>query len=303
MKFKLTPLNRNLIVMGVLLLVGLFGWFSVLQPKINQVRLSQEQLASLQQNFADLKRVADQKPMYLALTKQIQQRLVGVELTADARAYVPSYLKQVEKLAKRDGLVVTSVIPQPLPVATASPKPGTAGSPNSVANAPVIGGPIKSAARVAGAEGANTQATNSVAAATGATPIPGASPEAAVAPAAGAPSAVGPFAGPVRTPAPGTPRANAIAYVNQSFTQLPINMEMTGTYVQTQKFLRDLNRFPKLVGVSDVTLTPAKSTGIGEMPQLKIVLPIVAYRLGGGPAVAPPAPTPAPTVTPAPAGG
>ncbi|MBC5824647.1 MAG: type 4a pilus biogenesis protein PilO [Candidatus Eremiobacteraeota bacterium] len=273
MKFRLTTTNRNMLIVGIIALIGLFGWFSMLQPKVNQVKLSQDKLASLQQNFADLKRVADQKPLFIALTKRIQSRLSGVEMTADARAYVPSYLKQIETLAQRDGMVVTSVVPVPAPAATGTPNPnGTPGT-ASVANAPIIGAPLKSAARAAGAENANTQTTTGVAAATGATPIPGASP---------APSA--PVSAPVTAvpaasaAAPGSPRSNAIAYVNQSFAQLPINMELDGTYSQAERFFRDLNRFPKLLGVGDVTLAP-KMGAVGETPRLHIILPLVAYQL------------------------
>src|ERR1700688_244372 len=90
-------------------------------------------------------------------------------------------------------------------------------------------------------------------------------------------------------------RENAIVYVNQSFQQVPVNMELVGSFTQLQQFLRDLNKFPKLIGVSSVTLNPTSVAGAGETPSLHITLPITAYRLTAGqplppaPVVVPPA--------------
>lgn len=291
---QMSALTRNLLVAAVVVVIGLVAYFSVIQPKLNQVAQSEAQLDSLKQEFADLKRVADQKPLYLALTRQIQQRLTGVELTADPRAYVPTYLKQIEDLAKRDGLTVTSVVPAPQPSPSPSASPGATPNPQSVQNAPLIGAPIKAAARVAGAENANTQTANQVAEATGATPLPGAgvAPPTAAAPAAkGSPTQGG--------AAPPSARESAIAYVNQSFTQVPINMELEGTFAQFERFLRDLNKFPKLLGVGNVTMTPVEAR-VGVTPTLRITLPIVAYRLSPG--AAPPG-GPQAQPSPAPSGG
>ncbi len=77
---------------------------------------------------------------------------------------------------------------------------------------------------------------------------------------------------------------NAKVYLSQSFETVPINMELSGTYTDLQKFLRDLNKFPKLIGVGSVTLTSTHGA-VGETPKLHIVLPIAAYRLSpNGPA-------------------
>jgi Tfp pilus assembly protein PilO len=98
--------------------------------------------------------------------------------------------------------------------------------------------------------------------------------------------------------APSSARENAIAYLNQSFTQVPINMELSGTYAQLETFLTDLNKFPKLIGVGNVTLSPATHAGVGETPTLTITLPIVAYRLSPTQGTLPP---PAPPGSGAPA--
>jgi Tfp pilus assembly protein PilO len=283
-------LNRILIVVGVLVLVFIAAYFFVIQPKLTQVAASQQQLDSLEAQYGALKSVADQKPQYLALIKQVQSRLTGVELTADPRAYVPSYLKQIEDLATRDGLVVTSVVPQPLPTSagTPTPAPGPTGA-SALQNAPIIGQPLSRAGKALGASNAQAQAENAqmpqpgvptVAPMTGATPVPGAS--------GAAPQ--------VRAGATTSPRVNAIVYLNQSFEQVPINMEFYGTYVDLQKFLRDLNKFPKLIGVGNVTVTSTHAD-IGVTPKLHIVLPIIAYRLSAGTAA------PQATPAPAPAGG
>jgi Tfp pilus assembly protein PilO len=274
MNLLTSPFNRAVLIAIIAVIIGVFSYFSVVQPETNDYNVSAARLQQDQTTYDELKSVADQRPLYLALTKQIQSRLSGVELTADPRSYIPSYLKQVENLAQNDGLQVTSVTPQ----ATPSPSPGASAAPVGASNGPatvahtvpVIG----QAAQAVGSESAQSQVTSGVAATTeGATPVPGA-PGAPIGP--GAPGAA--KGGPVA----GSARANAIAYLNQSFSQVPINMELSGTYTQFEKFLRDLNKFPKLIGVGNVTLTPGSHQDVGETPTLTIVLPIVAYRLSPG---------------------
>lgn len=277
--------NRWLIVFGVLAVVLIVAYFTIIQQKLNQVQASQTQLTSLQSQYAALKQVADQKPMYLGLIRQVQARLTGVELTADPRAYIPSYLKQIEDLATHDGLVVTALVPQPLPTASGSPTPGPAPTgASALQNAPIIGQPLANAGHALNASNTQAQSENAQmpqqpATMSGATPIPGASG--------------GPMPR-VKAGATTSPRVNAIVYLNQSFQQVPVNMELSGTYVDFQKFLRDLNKFPKLIGVGNVTLT-SEHSGVGETPKLHIVLPIMAYRLTAG--------NPMPQPTPAPAAG
>jgi Tfp pilus assembly protein PilO len=279
MTFLSSPLNRVLILIALFAIIGLFAYFSIVQPAVQQYNESQARLIQDQQTYSDLKRVADQKPQYLALTKQIQQRLGNVELTADPRVYIPSYLKQIENLAKQDGLQVTAVTPQAVPV----PSPGASTAPATGAQATANAIPaIGAAARAAGASNAQTGVTNAAAQAPGATPVPGP---------AGAAQPVVPGSSTVTGP-PGSPsaRANAIAYLNQSFTQVPINMELSGTYSKLEKFLRDLNKFPKLIGVGNLSMTPSTGQPVGETPTLTVVLPIVAYRLspsGAGPQAVP----------------
>ncbi len=276
-------LNRILIVVGVLALVAIGAYFMIVQPKLQQVAQSRAQLDSLQAQYNDLKRVADQKPLYLALIRQVQSRLTGVELTADPRAYIPSYLKQIEDLAKRDGLVVTAVVPQ----ATATPAAGAAPAPATVATvAPAIQGAV-GINQVSAAAGTRNEANAQAQA------------ENAQMPQGQTPSAGGGKPGPVASGGPGatakaqattSPRVNAEVYLSQSFEQVPINMEFSGTYTDLQKFLRDLNKFPKLLGVGSVTLT-SQHASIGETPKLHIVLPITAYRLsptGPQPVATPP---------------
>jgi Tfp pilus assembly protein PilO len=270
-------LNRIFIVVGVLALVAIGAYFMVVQPKLQQVAQSQAQLDSLKSQYNDLKQVADQKPLYLALIRQVQARLTGVELSADPRAYVPSYLKQIEDLAKRDGLVVTAVVPQP----TATPAAGAPAAPAPVATVnPAIQGAVGGVAKAAAARNAaNAAAQNEN------TQMAGGAPGASPAP--GAPVAPGTT---VKTTATTSPRVNAQVYLSQSFEEVPINMELSGTYNELQKFLRDLNKFPKLLGLGSVTLT-SQHASIGETPKLHIVLPIVAYRLSpNGPPPAPQAP-------------
>jgi Tfp pilus assembly protein PilO len=285
MNFQLTPLNRNLIIAAVVLVIAFVGYFSMYQPKHNELVADQTKLSQLQQNYADLKRVADQKPQYLALEQQIRSRLAGVELTADNRAYIPSYLKQIEDLAQHDGLTVTAVVPQPLPTPSGAPAaaaPASSGPPGSGI------APLNAAKNaMLGASGQAAQVSNTAAAVGEAgpqgqpqngTPAPGTVP--------------GSLTKPVTSATPSA-RENAIVYVNESFQQVPVNMELIGTYTQLQQFLRDLNRFPKLIGVSSVTLSPSSAALAGDTPELHITLPITAYRLTAGQPVAPPVTPPA----------
>lgn len=285
MNIQLSTLNRILIVGGLFVVILLLGYFFVIQPKKNQESVTRAQIADLQAQYNELKSVADQKPLYLAFTDQIRQRLKGVEVTADPRLYVPSFLKQVEDLAGRDGLIITTVTP----TATAAPSPGPSGSPSpgpvKPPNIPLVGGVVNQVARGVGGQNAVStqpnQATQGEAPA-GATPIPGAP---------GVPQ------GGEENPA----RAAALAYLAQSFTQVPFNMEFDGHYDGIERFLRDLAKFQKLIGVGDVTIAPGSGTpAVGSSPRLKITLPIVAYRLSpNAPATGPlvlPSPTPKPGV-------
>lgn len=285
MNIQLSTLNRILIVGGLFVVVALLGFFFVVQPKRNQETATRAQVADLQAQYDGLKRVADQKPLYLALTDQIRQRLKGVEVTADPRLYIPSFLKQVEELASKDGLYVTNVTPQSTP----APSPGPSASPTagSVAppNIPIIGGVANQVARGVGAENAESAQTNQVIQGTpapGATAIPGGAVGAV-------PSAQNPA------------REAALAYLNQSFTQVPINIEFDGRYEGLERFLRDLAKFQKLIGVGTLTLAPSGgAVEVGASPRLKITLPMIAYRLSpNAPASGPlvlPTPTPKPGV-------
>jgi Tfp pilus assembly protein PilO len=291
MNFQLTPFNRNIILAAVIVVIAFIAYFSTYQPKNNELTADRSHLAQLTQNYDDLKRVADQKPEYLALEHQIQSRLSGVELTADTRAYIPSYLKQIEALATHDGLIVTAVVPQPLPTPTGGPAPAAAapGGPQAIANAvPAIG----AASRVAGASNAESQQISATAAQTGEAGPQGQTQNGTPAPTGGTAGtgvasttlAAGAKPGPSATP---SARQNAIVYVNQSFQVVPVNMELSGTFADLQTFLRDLNKFPKLIEVGDVTLTPSVQAIVGETPSLHIVLPIKAYRLTAGEPVVP----------------
>jgi Tfp pilus assembly protein PilO len=287
MNIQLSTLNRILIVGGLFVVILLLGYFFVIQPKKNQESVTRAQIADLQAQYDELKRVADQKPLYLAFTDQIRQRLKGVEVTADPRLYVPSFLKQVEDLAGKDGLIITTVTP----TATAAPSPGPSGSPTpspvAPPNIPLVGGVANQVARGVGGQNSASAQTGQVLPATGpvgATPVPGAQP-------AGVP------AGEANNPA----RAAAIAYLAQSFTQVPFNMEFDGHYDGLERFLRDLAKFQKLIGVGDLTIAPGSGAlSVGSSPRLKITLPIVAYRLSpNAPASGPlvlPSPTPKPGV-------
>ena len=273
MNIQLSTFNRIIIVAGLFLIIALLGYFFIIQPKTTQVKVTQAEIADLQAQYAELKRVADQKPLYLAFEKAIRARLTGVEVTAVPKTYIPSYLKQIENLAKSDGLDVVSVSP------AAPPPPAPGASPTPAANITRPPAAIQQLVPSGITHAAGVEANRNLEA----SPRPGAAPGPGVRP-PGVPQVAG----------PPTAREAALSYLNQSFTQVPVNMELSGRYDQFEKFLRDLSKFPKLIGVGDVTLS-SNSMEVGVRPRLKIVVPVTAYRLSPnappGPA-APAAPRP-----------
>ncbi|HZV80183.1 MAG TPA: type 4a pilus biogenesis protein PilO [Candidatus Binatus sp.] len=280
---QLSTLNRVLIVGGLFLIIALLGFFFVVQPRKQQESVTRGEIADLQAQYDNLKRVADQKPLYLAFTEQVRKRLKGVEVTADPRLYIPSYLKQVEDLAGRDGLIVTNVTPQatpsPSPAPSGAPSPGPVHPPNLPGP---IGQPFNQIAKGVGPQ----NGANQTAQATTGTPRPGATPVAGASPGPGQPQVqISPE------------RAAALAYLNQSFSQVPVNMEFDGRYASLERFLRDLAKFQKLIGVGDMTIQSGGNGDVGVSPHLKITLPIIAYELSSaqpnGPLVMP-TPTPKP---------
>jgi Tfp pilus assembly protein PilO len=75
-------------------------------------------------------------------------------------------------------------------------------------------------------------------------------------------------------------------------------MSLDGRFENFGRFLRDLAKFQKLIGVGDVTLSGNESAAGGS--RLKITLPITAYRLS--PNAPPSGPLVTPTPTPKPGG-
>lgn len=281
MNIQLSVFNRILIVSGIFVIIAVLGYFFMFQPKKHQEDVTRAEIADLQSQYDELKRVADQKPLYLALTDQIRARLKGVEVTADPRTYIPSYMKQIETLAAQDSLIVTAVTPQVTP----APSPGPSATPGANPRTPVLPGPLAGAAgNIAHGLGAG----NAQSAQGNVVPARPAGGVATSAP-GGAPGTNPPGV------QPGTPRAAALAYINQSFTQVPIAMTFDGRYESFERFLRDLAKFQKLIGVGEVTLA-----GSAGGSRLKITLPITAYRLS--PNAPPSGPLVIPTPTPAPGG-
>ncbi|MBV8171729.1 MAG: type 4a pilus biogenesis protein PilO [Candidatus Eremiobacteraeota bacterium] len=285
MNLQLSTLNRILIIGGLFFIIALLGFFFVVQPKKQQESVTRAQIADMQAQYDNLKRVADQKPLYLAFTDQVRKRLKGVEVTADPRLYIPSFLKQVEDLAGRDGLIVTSVTPQ----ATPSPSPAPSGAPSpGPAHPPNLPGPLAQPFNQV-ARGVGVQNPTTTGETAEASPRPGVTP---------APGATGPTPAPQASLSP--ERAAALAYLNQSFSQVPVNMEFDGRYENLERFLRDLAKFQKLIGVGDMTIGVNGNSDVGESPHLKISLPLIAYELSSN--AAPSGPLILPTPTPKPGG-
>jgi len=139
----------------------------------------------------------------------LQQRLAVLEPTLPTYAYVPTFLRQIERLALDTSNKVSGV--KPLPLLERAPVP-----------APAQG--------ESGANGAAKPAT----------------------PAEKEPSAI------------------------DMYDRVPIEFNLSGEYWQTVRFLERLSKFPKMLAVDDISLTPVNQAVGLRAPDLRVKMNLLA---------------------------
>lgn len=98
----------------------------------------------------------------------------------------------------------------------------------------------------------------------------------------------------------GSDGAQTAAAVDKPYDELPIDLELEGSYVSTMEFLYGLISFPKIIAVNRVELSPAGATAAFKSPMLSIRLSVTAFVLKeDGPVAEPDAPVPSAKASPA----
>lgn len=65
------------------------------------------------------------------------------------------------------------------------------------------------------------------------------------------------------------------------YSELPINIEVTGKYDELSFFLSDLASLPRIVTVHDLTITPVDKTKIGKQSIMLMAVTVKTYRENG----------------------
>jgi Tfp pilus assembly protein PilO len=188
---------------GVLLCGGLLLY----QSKTTKLRsLSQtrnrklEELRGLQAKLAS-------RPVLERKYEDLQARLAVLEPTLATYAYIPTFLRQIEQLARDTDNKVSGVKPLPLIAQTPASPP-------------------------AAEEGAGNQ---------------GAKPQAASPPAA-----------------------------QELYDRVPIEFSLEGDYWRTAEFIRRLSKFPKMLAIDDLSLTPTGQPQGLKAPDLRVKMTLLA---------------------------
>ena len=188
-----------ILISGVMLCLGLL----VYQSKATKLRSlsqtrnqKQEQLRGLQAKLAS-RSVLEHK------YKGLQERLAVLEPAVATYAYIPTFLRQIERLALDTSNKVSGV--KPLPLIARTPAPPAGGE--------AAGGQAQAAA----------------------------------------------------------PPAQAKMY-----DSVPIEFNLTGDYWQTVAFLKGLSKFPKMLAVDDISLTPAGQPEGLRAPELRVKMNLLA---------------------------
>jgi Tfp pilus assembly protein PilO len=70
---------------------------------------------------------------------------------------------------------------------------------------------------------------------------------------------------------------------SEPYNRLHIQLTLTGTYANSQRFIQQLTQFPKIVSVDGVTLHPRPVEGPGGQPMLDIEMNLTAFIMKQGP--------------------
>jgi len=196
-----------ILVSGVLLCLGVLIYQTKETKRRTLIRAfnsKRQELQGLQAKLAT-RRVLERK------YADLQQRLAVLEPALPTYAYVPTFLRQIEKLAQDTSNKVAGVKPLPLLERIPTPAPTEA-------------------------EGGKGGSEKGKAAA-----------EAAQQPLAA-----------------------------QLYDRVPIEFNLSGEYWQTVRFLERLSKFPKMLAVDDISLTPAGQASGLKAPDLRVTMNLLA---------------------------
>jgi type IV pilus assembly protein PilO len=73
----------------------------------------------------------------------------------------------------------------------------------------------------------------------------------------------------------------ALPVVKDFYSELPINIEVTGRYDELSFFLSGLASLPRIVTVHDLTITPVDKTKIGKQSMMLMAVTVKTYRENG----------------------
>jgi Tfp pilus assembly protein PilO len=68
----------------------------------------------------------------------------------------------------------------------------------------------------------------------------------------------------------------------EPYNRLRIQLNLTGTYANSQRFIQQLTQFPKIVSVDGVTLRPRPDEGAGGQPLLDVEMNLTAFIMKDG---------------------
>jgi Tfp pilus assembly protein PilO len=189
-----------ILIAGVMLCLGLLLYQSRATKlrTLGQTRNDRrEQLRGLQAKLAS-------RPVLERKYEDLQQRLGVLEPAVATYAYIPTFLRQIEKLAQETSNKVSGV--KPLPLIARTPAPAAGQGPEA---------------------GKQAGATAPLAAA-------------------------------------------------KMYDSVPIEFSLTGDYWQTVAFLKGLSKFPKMLAIDDVSLTPAGQPEGLRAPELRVKMNLLA---------------------------
>jgi len=197
-----------ILVSGVMLCLGLL----IYQTKATKLRALTQTRNQKREELRGLQAKLASRPVLERRYGDLQRRLEVLEPTLPTYAYIPTFLRQIEKLANDTDNKVAGVKPLPLLQRTPAPAPGAA----------------------AAAGGA--------------------------APAQAAPGA--------------EPAQKTLAA--ERYDRVPIEFSLNGDYWQTVSFLERLSKFPKMLAVDDISLTPTGQPEGLTAPDLRVKMNLLA---------------------------
>jgi Tfp pilus assembly protein PilO len=199
---------------GVLLCLGLL----IYQTRATKLYALTKSYDQKREELKGLRAKLATRPVLERKYADLQQRLAVLEPNLPTYAYVPTFLRQIEKLAQDTSNKVMGV--KPLPLIERKPVPTAA-------------------------EGANA--------------------------AAGA-AKPGPNAGKAPNEAAAAKKNMAI----NLYDRVPIEFNLSGDYWQTVRFLERLSKFPKMLAVDDLSLTPSGQPAGLKAPDLRVKMNLLA---------------------------